>query len=231
MPIKWLVLETPAPEELIVGAARLRYDAARNGSVDIFCATGNSEDMKVSVMKRLLSVVESVAYNIGLRCLMLEAAQWRTDLDSLFTSCGYVENSGHIWPEEKQHLLTRPTMVLQYLKTFPVSQPAHGQGQWNGQQGSGASEEAQSKGAGAAGMLLPVVAWDEQQYGKPELAEPAVAPEPSAPLSADLQLADLHLNSSGQAGQQHQQVETMPQLMDSLFAALHAEYGDGADPK
>lgn len=120
MPIKWLVLETPHPEELVVAAARLKYDKSCSGRVDIFCATGSTGEIRVSVMKRLLSVVESVSYNIGLRCLVLEAAQWRTDLDTLFTSCGYVENSGYMWPEDKQHMLTRPTMVLQYHKSFTV---------------------------------------------------------------------------------------------------------------
>lgn len=144
MPIKWLVLETPHPEELVVAAARLKYDKSRSGSVDIFCATGSTEEIRVSVMKRLLSVVESVSYNIGLRCLVLEAAQWRTDLDTLFTSCGYVENSGHMWPEDKQHMLTRPTMVLQYHKAFPA-QGAAGASSETGSCWYGASHNAYCK--------------------------------------------------------------------------------------
>jgi hypothetical protein len=122
MATKWLVLETPVPEEIIVAAARLKYDASRNGHVDVFYVS-NADDntMKSNLVKRLLSVVETVCFNIGLNSLILEAPQWRVDLDTMFTECGYVEASGHMWPEELSHQLLKPTMILEYHKNFPKS--------------------------------------------------------------------------------------------------------------
>jgi len=206
MPIKWLVLETPMPEELIVGAARLRYDAALNGRVDVFCvASSSSAEARDSTAKQLLSKVETVCYSIGLRSCILEAAQWRCDLETLFTACGYEERSGHVWPEEKQHELTKPTMVLEYHKVF------------------GAQNEAGS--SSSAGMLLPtstskveVLSGDDDSAGADDLTGDIVGQLTS--------LNELAISRSG-TNNSTGQGAAMPALFESLFAALHAEYGDG----
>lgn len=117
---------------------------------------------------------------------------------------------------------------------------------------SGATDEAQGKGAGTVEMLMPVVAWDESQYGGPDLAVATTttvkASSVLSPLTDELAAADLlaatvftSLTSNGGSGMnlngdsagvgQAVQQEDLPMLMQSLFAALHAEFGDGADPK
>mmetsp|Transcript_21839 Transcript_21839/g.36543 ORF Transcript_21839/g.36543 Transcript_21839/m.36543 type:complete len:373 (-) Transcript_21839:1377-2495(-) len=138
MPVKWLVLETPVPEELIVAAARLQYDSTHNdGRVDILCAsagttsagdntnrdanTGNA--LQNSLLRQIISKVETVAFTIGLRSVIMEIPQWRTDLQHVVEQCGYIELSGYIWPEHKQEQLTKPTMILEYHKLFPKPPP------------------------------------------------------------------------------------------------------------
>lgn len=132
------------------------------------------------------------------------------------------------------------TQLLLTASTTPTS--AH----------AGTSDEAQGKGAGIVGMLMPVVAWDEQQYGAPDpasttstatgavkvAAAPAHAQAEVDGLAADLLAATVFAslstnNSNGGSvdNTAQPQQQDMPMLMQSLFAALHAEYGDGADPK
>ena len=205
MPTKWLVLETPMPEELIVGAARVKYDAARNGRVDVFCVAGADADTKLSIMKQLLSKVETVCYNIGLRSCIVEAAQWRTDLEELFTSCGYEEASGHIWPEDSQHELTKPTMVLEYHKVFGA-----------------ASSSVMTTAGMDSGMLLPTT---EVEFVLTD--EGVVGEDPAGDLVNQLTaLNDLTIERTG-TNDVASKDGTMPALFESLFAALHAEYGDG----
>ena len=197
------------PEELIVGAARVKYDAARNGRVDVFCVAGADADTKLSIMKQLLSKVETVCYNLGLRSCIVEAAQWRTDLEELFNSCGYEEASGHIWPEDRQHELTKPTMVLEYHKVF-------------GATSSSSSSSVMTTAGMDSGMLLPTT---EVEFVLTD--EGVVGEDPAGDLVNQLTaLNDLTIERTGTndvAGKDG----TMPALFESLFAALHAEYGDG----
>jgi hypothetical protein len=207
MPVKWLVLETPVPEELIVAAARLRFDAQRNGRVDCFCASDASgPEAQTAIMKRLLSKVETVCYSAGMCRCVVEAPQWRTDLEVLFTECGYEERSGHIWPEERQGELLRPTMVLDFHKVFPEQRnPASAScravvadAEHAGEQIRAADRDGDGGGGGGAGAVagsVPLAA---------ELAQLQVVEEEGPP--------------------RHAQSEGMPELMKSLFAALHAEY-------
>lgn len=189
MPVKWLVLETPVPEEIIVGAARLRYDSARNGKVDCFCVSNSDEGMKATIMRKLLSTVETVCYNIGLRSCILEAAQWRTDLDAMFTECGYEEMSGHIWPESRQQELTKPTMLLEFHKVFP------------------APVATSPSPTAAPAITVPVVS--ETSTEETELGA----------------LSDLQVEAVPSCASGAEAPSNMAQLMDTLFAALHVEYG------
>ncbi|KAJ1434297.1 hypothetical protein B484DRAFT_292828 [Ochromonadaceae sp. CCMP2298] len=57
MPVKWLVLETPQPEEKIVGCARLRYEGG-DGRVDVLCADSAGTGVVYrNVLRRMLSKV------------------------------------------------------------------------------------------------------------------------------------------------------------------------------
>jgi N-acetylglutamate synthase-like GNAT family acetyltransferase len=198
MPVKWLVLETPVPEEAIVGAARLKHDSSRNGHVDCFCVSSPcSEETKIAVMKRLLSKVETVCYNLGLRSCILEAPQWRTDLEALFSQCGYEERSGHMWPEDRQDQLLKPTMVLEYHKVFPVQGLSQSQQPELLTRPNDAGIYTSNNEAGQGAGL--------------DLGELSIVGE------------EVEVQAPGAA------VASMPQLINNLFAALHAEYGSGAN--
>jgi hypothetical protein len=193
--VKWLVLETPVPEEAIVGAARLKHDSSRNGHVDCFCVSSPcSEEAKIAVMKRLLSKVETVCYNLGLRSCILEAPQWRTDLEALFSQCGYEERSGHIWPEDKQDQLLKPTMVLEYHKVFP---------------GQGASQSQQAE-------LLTRSTNAGTNTNSSETGQ-----------EGGLDIGELSIVGEGEGQASGESAGGMKQLLNTLFAALHAEYGSG----
>lgn len=142
--VKWVVLETPVPEENIVAAARIDSSTAR---VSYLCASptisiedyqqlissssnGPSVGDKLNLYKyRLVLLVarlEAVARNMSRSVLVIEAPQWRIDLENILTGAidnngnsnglGYEELSGNSWPEDKQYQLSKPTMVFDYHK-------------------------------------------------------------------------------------------------------------------
>lgn len=220
MATRWLVLETPAPEEIVVGAARLRYDAARNGRVDCFGVAQGSE-LEAAIGRMLVSKLETVCYNTGLRSCIIEAAQWRTDLEGLLTACGYEEQSGHIWPEDRQAELLKPTMVLEYHKVFPtITTSTRDTGS-----GSLAVKNAQTLTVeeGGADALLEALA--AMQAVTVEAAEVGSGSAEGVATAVTKSSSDsLGGSSDGSAGVER--AASMPQLLNTLFAALHAEYGD-----
>eukprot|EP01034_Spumella_vulgaris_P029712 gene29712-36804_t len=123
MSTKWLVLETPVPTEDVVAAARfqIKYDT-KIGYIDILCADGVDIEDSLSVLRRLLQKIEHIGFSHGLNKIVVGIPQWRLDTEELLTSCEYTEQSGHIYPEDRAHELTRPTMILEFHKDLnPVS--------------------------------------------------------------------------------------------------------------
>jgi hypothetical protein len=114
---RWIVLETPAPEEAIVAAVRLRLseeDGQRRGVVDVLCAVGGGEqEQQGTVYNQMLARVENISRGLGISTLVIELAQWKEAAYEWLSSCGYVDRAGRACADEN---LLKPTMILEMHK-------------------------------------------------------------------------------------------------------------------
>ena len=119
---KWLVLETPSPEEDIVAAGRLILDFARKISiVDILCSVGDDDVVRAFRFSTLLRKLENIVLGHNFNTIILEVSSWRTDLQEQLTSLGYKDCGGRIYDEE--HSLLKPTMILEFRKDLYIESP------------------------------------------------------------------------------------------------------------
>jgi len=119
---QWIVMETPVPEEQVVGAARLllgRVFDSSNGSgpktavVDMLASVPDTQQQ--SVRSQMLAQVERVAVGQGAEVLIVEVIQHRTDLQDWLEACGYEELGGRACEEDG---LIRATMVFEFHKNL-----------------------------------------------------------------------------------------------------------------
>lgn len=143
--MRWLLLETPAPDESIVAAARLKAHPAEHGCglVDVLAAAavgefaggGEAADeggaIRMLLLKQLLQRAEQVAYNSNFSAgLVVQVPQWRCDIIAALDADGavavaapaaYREIGGCMWPAEEEHLLLWPTMLFEFRKSFTAA--------------------------------------------------------------------------------------------------------------
>jgi len=180
--VKWLVLETPVPEEQLVAALRLRRGLDQAGYIDILCAAGDVA-VQEQMLRRLLLIAETVSFNLGLKKIIVQVPEWREDLEQLLKSLSYRQLSGCAWPNGKQYQLSKPTMLLDYHKTL---------------------SSAPDKSTAPASTPTSVDGITEKE---------ALQVEHSSISEISTMNPD----------------EGMERLMETLFTALHVEYGTDAD--
>jgi len=141
---RWIVLETPVPEEIVVAAARLHLSMleGRRGVVDLICACGGPN--QTDLCNQLLARVEGIARGQGIEVLVVETTQWRDDMQTWLESCGYVDRSGRASSEAG---LIKPTAILEYQKDLRATTAALGSSS------SSSSSEAVASTAAAADLL------------------------------------------------------------------------------
>lgn len=118
MKVKWIVLETPVPEEKIVAAGRFTFLSDKTSYVDIICADESIEKS----LRYLLLKIEHISFSHGQDKVVVGIPQWRSDLETVLLASEYSEQSGHIWPENTNIELIKPTMILEYHKTLNSNQ-------------------------------------------------------------------------------------------------------------
>jgi hypothetical protein len=120
-------METPVPEEQVVGAARLNYFLTQNNNddeedvnkpktvvIDIFSYF--PDDTVRSVRSQMLAQIERIAVGQGAEIIIIEVYQHRIDIQAwLEDNCGYKELGGHICEEKG---LLKPTMVFEFHKNL-----------------------------------------------------------------------------------------------------------------
>lgn len=107
---RWIVLETPVPEEAMMAAVRLcLLESERKGVIDVLCALGENH----LVYNQLLARVENIARGLGIARLVIEVVQWNEPQYDWLCSCGYRDNAGR---ECKDENLLKPTMILEMHK-------------------------------------------------------------------------------------------------------------------
>lgn len=106
---RWVVLETPAPEETTAAAARIRISPQENkATIDIFAVS--SDEDRVQFLVRIESLVRS----LGISRLVFQCPHWRADVQEWLEASGYSDRGGFAWPEDLRHQVLRHTMVLEY---------------------------------------------------------------------------------------------------------------------
>lgn len=113
--LRWIVMETPLPDEIVVATARMSMAAVMSGeskiTVDLFAFGEDTES--TSVKDQMLVQVERVARSQGIKVLVMEASQHREDLHAWLEACGYEELGGRMGTDESYF---KPTMIFEYHK-------------------------------------------------------------------------------------------------------------------
>jgi hypothetical protein len=113
--LRWIVMETPLPEEIVVATARLSMAAVMAGEskiiVDLIAFAEDTES--TSVRDQMLVQVERVGRSQGIKTLVIEISQHREDLQTWLESCGYEELGGRMSEDESY---IKPTMIFEYHK-------------------------------------------------------------------------------------------------------------------
>eukprot|EP01041_Mallomonas_annulata_P004984 gene4984-9960_t len=120
MTSRWLVLETPIPEENIVACGRLKFVNNSNikcGIIDIIGVSGDISN-QTQLYGQLLRHIEVILGSHGCRTSVIYVPQWREDLLQIFIQLGYEDLGGHEWPLENKEILLKPTMILEMQKTL-----------------------------------------------------------------------------------------------------------------
>jgi hypothetical protein len=100
--------------------------------------------------------MEMVARGLNCDAVCLPVAHWRDRLHAWCERQGYKEVGGHAWPSEKDHQLSRHTVLMQFKKTLsagsPKNQSKGGKAAASGAAGAGAAAPT-GAAAMATGML------------------------------------------------------------------------------
>jgi hypothetical protein len=89
--VRWLLLETPRPEEAVIAALRMHVKRVEGGAqhsvVDLFGSLEPPE--QCSVRNMLLNRAETVCRSLGCRKIVFEIPNWSEDRQRWIGSCGY----------------------------------------------------------------------------------------------------------------------------------------------
>lgn len=118
---RWIVMETPLPEEQVVGAARLFFSTPdamipgqpKKATVDILACVPDTQFH--SVRAQLLAQLERIALGQGMNTLVIHTLQHRTDTQNWLEECGYEELGGFACEEAG---ILKPTMVFEFHKNL-----------------------------------------------------------------------------------------------------------------
>eukprot|EP01038_Epipyxis_sp_PR26KG_P007047 gene7047-9622_t len=111
--VRWLVLETPYPDETIVAALRLRTNKNTDRiEIELLCAIGDI-NVQEKILGYLLKKVEGIAHHFLISTLVVSITQWDIDLDKILTNVGYEELGGSL---DSSPDVLKPTMILEYHK-------------------------------------------------------------------------------------------------------------------
>jgi hypothetical protein len=118
--IRWIVLETPVPDEQIVAAARIQLDnndaGRRIANIKTF---GYVEDtLKSSTKSQLVVQIERTLRSLGISLLSFEVSQHRVDIQTWLEECGYKDNGGYMSTHTNY---VKPTMMLLYQKDLSAN--------------------------------------------------------------------------------------------------------------
>ena len=126
--IKWLVLETPSPDEDVVACARMKLNQDNNKDksclVDVLCSISvkNDEDEKKQYYNDLKSRLEIIGRSHGMNNIYIHIPQWRSNEMSWLHESGYQDYGGESWSEAtSEEQVWCHTMIFKYRKVLNVT--------------------------------------------------------------------------------------------------------------
>ncbi len=123
--IKWVVLETPSPDEDVVACARMKLKKDNNKIkscfIDVLCSISleNDENSKKQYYSDLRLKLETIGQSHGMNEIHIQIPQWRSDEMTWLGESGYKDYGGESWPEAKSdEQIWCHTMLLKYRKVL-----------------------------------------------------------------------------------------------------------------
>ena len=116
---RWIVLENPSPDQDVVAAARFLLDIEKKSAVvDLICSIGDDVDTRNWRFCALLKKLESIVRSHSCISVLIEITNWRTDLQELVSSVGYVDSGGRLDESQRSLSFLKQSMLLEYKKEF-----------------------------------------------------------------------------------------------------------------
>lgn len=94
----------------MVAACRLWLPSEGDGSAIVDILAYETEEQRDQLLVR----VETLVRSFNIESIIVEVAEWRTDMQIWLSHCGYQDNGGHEWPQSDKHMLSKHTMVLKF---------------------------------------------------------------------------------------------------------------------
>jgi N-acetylglutamate synthase-like GNAT family acetyltransferase len=208
--LRWIVLETPVPEELVVAAARLSMASVMEGSKIVVDMMAFAEDTQsTSIKDQMLVQIERVARSQNIKIVVIETSQHRDDIHSWLEQCGYEELGGRMSEEENYK---KATMVFEFHKDLTKPSKAMSRAPAVAVAAPGAVNSVFTTAADGGA----VIELDVESLTAGNLADALLGLNISS-ASASASASD---SDSPPAG-------GMAGLMSDLFSALHKEHGEG----
>jgi hypothetical protein len=120
--MRWVVLETPQPDEDICGCARLKLQQSMI-LVDVLAAIG-SEDTTKMISRSLLMRVELIARSFNFLTVSVELSSSLSEQLPCLNELGFLETSGYFAPRDDSLGRTAGTMIQVFSKNLQPSLPA-----------------------------------------------------------------------------------------------------------
>ena len=101
---RWLIVETPSPEETMVAVARLAMEVEEGGTlksalVDVLAVPPSCQSAGAGTF--ILKKAENVAKGMGCGMCNLSVGQWDDKIQKWVKARGYDEYGGELWPEAR----------------------------------------------------------------------------------------------------------------------------------
>ncbi|CAE7352384.1 unnamed protein product [Symbiodinium microadriaticum] len=138
----------------------------------------------------LLNRAEAICQSLGCAKVVIEAPSWSEPLQEWLSECGYEDLGGHMWPEEKDYMLLKPTLVMEFQKQLCPSEDTVLSAEPSSTVSTAGSAESH---IGAEGSLNELLA---ELLGALR-AEAENAPVPQAPIASSSEAAHLDSPSNG----------------------------------
>lgn len=121
--IRWVVQETIAPLDDIIGCLRFRvYNGIEDSNgrpntatIDLFCCTPLHLPSGQTCCK-LLAFTEKILVDLGINKVIIPIPQYREDLVSFASDCGYEDRGGECVGLEEDTMYLKPTMIFSMTK-------------------------------------------------------------------------------------------------------------------